>query len=61
MAHFCQSLQQYNRHRDTTIAHLFAQGVQRIELLNPLQDVIVQDHECIALDNIQLDIGGRDW
>lgn len=51
----------WNLTRSWIIAHLFAQGVQRIELLNPLQDVIVQDHECIALDNIQLDIGGRDW
>lgn len=51
----------WNLTRSWIIAHLFAQGVQRIELLNPLQDVIVQDHECIALDNIQLDIGGRAW
>lgn len=51
----------WNLTRSWIIAHLFAQGVQRIELLNPLQDVIVQDHECIALENIQLEIGGRDW
>lgn len=51
----------WNLTRSWVIAHLFAQGVQRIELITPLQDVIIQDHECIALDNIQLEIGGRDW
>jgi phage-related baseplate assembly protein len=51
----------WNLTRSWIIAHLFAQGVQRIDLLNPLQDLIVQDHECIALENIHLEIGGRDW
>jgi phage-related baseplate assembly protein len=51
----------WNLTRSWIIAHLFAQGVQRIELLSPLEDIIVLDHECVALDSIELTMGGRDW
>ena len=51
----------WNLTRSWIMAHLFAQGVQRIELLSPLEDIIVLDHECVALDSIELTMGGRDW
>lgn len=43
------------------IAKLFTEGIQSIELINPTEDIIVQDHECILLDSIKLDIGGSNW
>ena len=51
----------WNLTRSWIIAHLFAQGMQRIELLSPLEDIIVLDHECVALDSMELMMGGRDW
>lgn len=33
--------------------------MQRIELLSPLEDIIVLDHECVALNAIELTMGGR--
>jgi phage-related baseplate assembly protein len=51
----------WNLTKSWIIANLFADGMQRIEVINPTQDIVLQGHECIALSGINLKIAGTDW
>jgi len=51
----------WNVTRSWIIAHLFAEGVQNIELTEPIEDIIVRDNECVTLHDLSIRLVGRNW
>ena len=47
--------------RSWIIAHLFVEGVQKVDLESPLEDFVVGDEVCAALTKVELTLAGRQW
>jgi len=47
--------------RSWIVGNLFVEGMQKIELLEPISDIDIAENECIAIDEIELDLVGRRW
>ena len=41
-------------HKCWLLAQLFSEGVKHVELLEPLDDVMIEPHECVALKGVEL-------
>jgi phage-related baseplate assembly protein len=46
--------------RSWIIAHLFMDGVQRVELAQPTDNVIAPENACVAVGALNLNLAGRD-
>ncbi|WP_264377168.1 MULTISPECIES: baseplate J/gp47 family protein [unclassified Wolbachia] len=44
----------WNVTRSWIIAHLFIEGMQNIELTEPIEDIVVRDNECVTLNNLSV-------
>lgn len=42
------------------IAHLFLDGVQRVELTSPIENIIADENACVALNSLTINLAGRD-
>lgn len=51
----------WNVTRSWIIAHLFTEGIQNMELTEPIEDIIVRDNECVTLRDLQIKLIGKDW
>lgn len=46
--------------RSWIIAHMFLEGVQRVELESPLENIIADENACVALNSLTINLAGRD-
>ena len=46
--------------RSWVIAQLFLEGVQRIELSTPVENIVASENTCIAIGSLNLTLAGRD-
>lgn len=46
--------------RSWIIAHLFLEGVQRVELESPTENIIADENACVALNSLTINLAGRD-
>ncbi|MFT4327283.1 MAG: baseplate J/gp47 family protein [Wolbachia pipientis] len=51
----------WNVTKSWIIAHLFTKGIQNIELIEPIEDIIVKDNQCIALRDFSVSLIGKNW
>lgn len=47
--------------RSWIIANLFTDGIQKIDLTSPLEDIIVKDHQSVDIAAINLKMAGTNW
>lgn len=46
--------------RSWIIAHLFMEGVQRVELAQPIENIVAPENACVAIGSLNLNLAGRD-
>ena len=46
--------------RSWIIAHMFLEGVQRVELESPMENIIADENACVALNSLTINLAGRD-
>ncbi len=46
--------------RSWIVAHLFLDGVQRVELSSPIENIIADENACVALNSLTINLAGRD-
>lgn len=46
--------------RSWIIAHMFLEGVQRVELESPMDNIIADENACVALNSLTINLAGRD-
>tara|TARA_B100001564_G_C20655965_1_gene679193 strand:- start:1412 stop:2251 length:840 start_codon:yes stop_codon:yes gene_type:complete len=46
--------------RSWIISHLFLDGVQRVELTSPTENIIADENACVALNSLTINLAGRD-
>lgn len=43
------------------MGNLFVEGMQKIEIISPAQDIEIAENECVAIDSVQLTLKDRRW
>ena len=46
--------------RSWIVVHLFLDGVQRVELSSPIENIIADENACVALNSLTINLAGRD-
>ena len=47
--------------RSWIMGNLFVEGMQKIEIISPAQDIEIAENECVAIDSVQLTLKDRRW
>jgi phage-related baseplate assembly protein len=47
--------------RSWVMGNLFVEGMQKIEIISPAQDIEIAENECVAIDSVQLTLKDRRW
>jgi len=47
--------------RSWIMGNLFVEGMQKIEIISPEQDIEIAENECVAIDSVQLTLKDRRW
>ena len=47
--------------RSWIMGNLFVEGMQKVEITSPVEDIEIAENECVAIDLIELTLKDRRW